>query len=244
MIYMCEGNDKEKLDWFRIINIAGEKLTEQELRNAIYTGEWLSDAKHYFSKNNCLAYKIASDYMSGHAIRQEYLEAALNWISAGKIEQYMADHQHNHNAIELWNYFQSVISWVQNLFPKYRKEMKGLPWGIFYNTYHHHDYNPKQLEERVSELMKDEYDEITAKKGIYEYVLGGHERCLQIRAFKDREKRAAYERQKGICPNCQKHFEINEMEADHITPWAKGGHTTQDNCQMLCQNCNRIKSSI
>lgn len=244
MIYMCEGNDKEKLDWFRIINIAGEKLTEQELRNAIYTGEWLSDAKHYFSKNNCLAYKIAGDYMNGHAIRQEYLEAALNWISAGKIEHYMAVHQHNHNAIELWNYFQSVISWVQNLFPNYRKEMKGLPWGIFYNAFHHHDYDPKQLEERVSELMKDEYDEITAKKGIYEYVLGGNERCLQIRAFKDREKRAAYERQKGICPKCQKHFEINEMEADHIIPWSKGGHTTQDNCQMLCKNCNRIKSNV
>lgn len=148
MIYICEGNDKEKLDWFRIINIAGVQLTEQELRNAIYTGEWLSDAKHYFSKNNCLAYKIASDYMSGNAIRQDYLETALDWISEGNIEKYMAEHQHNHNAIELWNYFQSVINWVKNLFQKYRKEMKGLDWGLFYNQYKDNDYNPKELEKQ------------------------------------------------------------------------------------------------
>ncbi|MBQ8251335.1 MAG: DUF262 domain-containing protein [Alphaproteobacteria bacterium] len=242
MIYICEGNDKEKLDWFRIINIAGVQLTEQELRNAIYTGEWLSDAKHYFSKNNCLAYKIANTYMKGHAIRQNYLETALDWISEGNIEQYMAEHQHKSNAIELWNYFQSVISWVKNLFPKYRTEMKGLDWGLFYNQYKDNDYNAKELEEYVSTLMADEYDEITSKKGIYEYVLSGNERCLSIRAFKDGEKRKVYERQKGICPKCKKHFEINEMEADHITPWSKGGHTTIDNCQMLCKNCNRYKS--
>lgn len=242
MIYVCEGNDKEKLDWFRIINIAGEKLTDQELRNAIYTGEWLSDAKHYFSKNNCLAYKIAGDYMTGNANRQDYLEAALDWISQGQIERYMAEHQHNHNAVELWTYFQSVISWTENLFPKYRKEMKGLPWGMLYNKYHENDYSPKKLEAQVAELMKDEYDEITSKKGIYAYVLGGDERCLSIRAFKDGEKRKAYERQKGICPKCKKHFEISEMEADHITPWSRGGHTTLDNCQMLCRDCNRRKS--
>ena len=244
MIYICEGNDKEKLDWFRIINIAGEKLTDQELRNAIYTGEWLADAKHYFSKNNCLAYKIASDYMNGNAIRQDYLETAIKWISKDEIDNYMAEHQHNHSAIELWTYFQSVISWVQNLFPKYRKEMKGLDWGYFYNKYKDIDFNPNELEKQVSTLMADEYGEITSKKGIYEYVLSGNERCLSIRAFKDNEKRMVYERQKGICPKCKKHCEIEEMEADHITPWSKGGHTTVDNCQMLCKNCNRLKSDI
>ena len=244
MIYICEGNDKEKLDWFRIISIAGVQLTDQELRNAIYTGEWLSDAKHYFSKNNCLAYKIGSDYMTGNAIRQDYLETALDWISEGKIEKYMAEHQHNHTANELWNYFNSVINWIQNIFPKYRKEMKGLDWGLFYNKYKDNDYNPKELEKQVSTLMADEYDEITSKKGIYEYVLSGNERCLSIRAFKDSEKRKVYERQKGVCPKCKKHFEINEMEADHITPWSKGGHTTIDNCQMLCKNCNRTKSDV
>ena len=244
MIYICEGTDKEKLDWFKIINIAGEKLTDQELRNAVYTGEWLSDAKHYFSKRNCLADKIAGDYLTGSAIRQNYLETALDWISEGNIEKYMAEHQHHHSAIELWTYFQSVISWVQNLFPKYRKEMKGLNWGGFYNQYKNNDYNPKKLEEQISLLMADEYDEITSKKGIYEYLLSGNERSLNIRTFKDNEKRKAYERQGGVCPKCGKHFDITEMQADHIIPWSKGGHTTIDNCQMLCADCNRMKSNI
>ncbi len=243
MIYICEGNDKEKLEWFKVINIAGEKLTDQELRNAIYTGEWLSDAKHYFSKNNCLAYKIASNYLNGSPIRQDYLETAIKWISDNNIEEYMATHQHNHSAIELWNYFQSVISWIENLFPKYRKEMKGLQWGELYNKYKSNDYNPEELETEISKLMKDEYDEITSKKGIYEYVLSGNDRCLNIRAFKDSEKRSVYERQNGICPVCKKHFEIEEMEADHITPWCEGGHTTIENCQMLCKDDNRRKSN-
>jgi len=244
MIYICEGTDKEKLEWFKTINIAGMQLTNQELRNAIYTGEWLSDAKHYFSKNNCLAYKIAGNYMNGNAIRQDYLETALNWISEGSIEKYMAEHQHHHSAIELWTYFQSVISWVQNLFPKYRKEMKGLNWGVFYNQYKNNDFNPKKLEEQVALLMADEYDEITSKKGIYEYLLSGNERSLNIRTFKDNEKRKTYERQGGVCPKCGKHFDITEMQADHIIPWSKGGHTTIDNCQMLCADCNRMKSNI
>ncbi len=82
MIYICEGTDKEKLDWFKIINIAGEQLTAQELRNAIYTGEWLTEAKKYFSKTACPAYAIASDYLNGSPIRQNYLETAIKWIAA------------------------------------------------------------------------------------------------------------------------------------------------------------------
>ena len=122
--------------------------------------------------------------------------------------------------------------------------MQGLDWGLFYNQYKDKDYNPKKLEEKVSTLMADEYDEITSKKGIYGYVLSGNERVLNIRAFKDSEKRKVYERQKGICPKCGKHFELSEMEADHITPWSEGGHTTIENCQMLCKEDNRRKSNI
>lgn len=61
------------------------------------------------------------------------------------------------------------------------------------------------------------------KKGIYEYLLSGDERKLNIRAFTDNMKREAYERQKGICPKCNKYFEIERMQGDHITPWCKGG---------------------
>ena len=246
MIYICEGTDKEKLDWFKIINIAGEQLTAQELRNAIYTGEWLTEAKKYFSKTQCPAYQIAGDYMNGSAIRQNFLETALKWIADRdgiEIEDYMSQHQHDTNCNELWLYFQTVINWVKATFPNYRgKLMKGLDWGIFYNKFGSGKYDPKTLEARIVELLDDE--DVSNQKGIYEYLLDGQERHLSIRAFSPKMARTAYERQKGICPKCGKHFEIEEMQADHITPWSKGGKTIAENCQMLCADCNRRKSDI
>lgn len=239
-IYICDGTDSEKLEWFKTINIAGEKLTDQELRNAVYAGPWLTDAKRHFSKSGCAAYGLAEKYMNGSTIRQDYLQSALKWISGGNIEEYMSKHQFNENASELWQYFQTVIAWVQMLFPNYRKEMKGLEWGEFYNKYHENSYDAQKMEERIAKLMQDE--DVTAKKGIYEYLLCGDERHLSIRAFTDNMKREAYERQQGICLNCGQHFEINEMEADHITPWSQGGKTITENCQMLCRDCNRRKS--
>ena len=239
-IYICDGTDSERLEWFRTINIAGEKLTDQELRNATYTGTWLTDAKRHFSKSNCAAYGLADKYMNGSTIRQDYLESALKWISGGQIEEYMSKHQHDDDASELWQYFQEVIAWAQRIFPNYRKEMKGLEWGEFYNKYHDNSYNAQKMETEIVRLMQDE--DVTAKKGIYEYLLSGDERHLSIRAFTDNMKREAYERQQGICPICKEHFEINEMEADHITPWSQGGKTIAENCQMLCRDCNRRKS--
>ena len=240
MIYFCEGTDKEKLDWFKIINIAGEKLTDQELRNAIYTGTWLTDAKRHFSKSGCPAYNIANDYLTGSPIRQDYLETAISWISDEKIEQYMAKNQHKPNANELWLYFQSVISWIKVVFPNYRKEMKGVNFGNIYNKFKNKDYDSKKLEKEITKLMQDE--DVTKKSGIYEYVLTRNEKYLNIRAFTEKQKREAYERQKGICKKCKKHFEIEEMEADHAKPWHEGGKTTSENCQMLCKQDNRIKS--
>ena len=246
MIYICEGTDKEKLDWFKIINIAGEQLTAQELRNAIYTGEWLTEAKKYFSKTQCPAYMIAGDYLSGSAIRQNYLETALKWIATRdgiEIEDYMAQHQHDTNCNELWLYFQTVVNWVKVTFPTYRKkQMQGLDWGIYYNKYGTGKYDPKALEKQIAALLDDE--DVSNQKGIYEYLLDGNERHLNIRAFSPKMARTAYERQKGICPKCKKHFTIEEMQADHITPWSKGGKTVPENCQMLCADCNRRKSGI
>lgn len=246
MVYICEGTDKEKLDWFKIINIAGEQLTAQELRNAIYTGEWLTEAKKYFSKTACPAYQIAGDYLSGSAIRQNYLETAIRWIGnrdGMEIEGYMSKHQHDTNCNEIWLYFQSVISWVKATFPNYRKKlMQGLDWGVFYNKYKDNAYDPKTLESRIVELLEDE--DVSNQKGIYEYLLDGNEKHLNIRTFSDKMARTAYEKQKGICPKCGKHFDIKEMQADHITPWSKGGKTIAENCQMLCADCNRRKSNI
>lgn len=241
MIYICDGKESEKLDWFRIINIAGEQLTDQELRNAVYTGEWLTDAKRHFSKSGCPAYSIASDYLNGSPIRQDYLETAISWISNGNIEEYMSKHQHEQNANELWLYFQSVISWVQLTFINYRREMKGVNWGKLYNSYKDTKIDTSKLEREISKLMQDE--DVTKKSGIYEYLLTGDERSLSIRSFTDNMKREAYERQSGNCIKCEERFEIGNMAGDHIIPWSKGGKTTSENCQMLCARCNAIKSN-
>jgi hypothetical protein len=243
MVYFCEGNDKEKLDWFKIINIAGERLTDQELRNAVYTGSWLTDVKTKFSKSNCAAYLLSKDYVNGSPIRQEILETALEWISNGEIEKYMSIHQHDPNANELWTYFRNVVEWVRLTFPTYRKEMKGIAWGGLYDSFRDKLIDTKNLEHEICDLMMD--DDVTNKKGIYSYVLTRGEKYLNIRTFTDSQKRAAYERQKGICLGqyCGgKHFDFAEMEADHITPWHLGGKTSIENCQMLCKECNRRKS--
>ena len=241
-VYHCSGTDSEKLAWFKTINIAGEKLTEQELRNAVYSGSWVSAAKPIFSKNNCPAYNLGSDYLSGSPIRQDYLETVIDWIGKGDIEGYMAAHQHDPNANTEWLYFQAVLAWVKTTFPKYRREMKGLPWGPLYNAHKDDAPDSTKLEAEIANLMADE--DVTSKRGIYTYVLTREERNLSIRAFTDNQKRESFERQKGICPKCKKKFELAEMEADHITPWSKGGKTTADNCQMLCKDDNRRKSGV
>jgi hypothetical protein len=240
MVYFCEGNDKEKLDWFKTINIAGEKLYDQELRNAIYTGTWLTDAKKHFSKSNCPAYNMGSDYMTGSTLRQDYLETAIRWLSNDNIEQYMAVNQHKPNANELWLYFQSVINWIKAVFPKYRKEMKGVAFGTLYNQFKGDQFDSKLLETEITHLMQDE--DVTKKSGIYSYVLTRNEKHLSLRTFTDKQKRESYERQQGICVKCNEHYELHEMEADHITPWHLGGRTNAENCQMLCKQDNRIKS--
>ncbi|NUS35176.1 MAG: DUF2254 domain-containing protein [Pseudarthrobacter sp.] len=215
------------------INIEGEEPTSQELRNAFYSGPWVSAAKKIFSKANGAAYGLGSAYLQGEVNRQDYLETALKWINGGdKVNAYMAKHQHDPNADELWNYFQNVIKWTKDTFPAYRSEMKGLPWGEYYNDFGKQSWDAAGLEGRIAVLMQD--DEIRKKSGIYHYVLDGDERHLNLRTFDQATRRIAYERQEGICPTCGDYFEIAEMHADHKLPWSKNGKTTVDNCQMLC----------
>lgn len=250
-VYICNGEASEKLEWFKTINIAGEKLTDQELRNAIYAGPWVSDAKRYFSKTGCVAQGLGSEYLKGTPIRQDYLETVIYWYGDQAmlkldIEECMMKHQHDPEAKDLWDYFQRVIRWVKKLFPIYRKEMEGLPWGIYYNRYHENTYDPKALEQEVATLMADE--DVTKKRGIYKYVLekaigNDDPSVLGIRAFSDSQKRTVYEQQGGICTCCGKKYKYEEMEGDHITPWSKGGKTVIENLQMLCRDCNRRKSN-
>ncbi|MBQ8271626.1 MAG: DUF262 domain-containing protein [Tidjanibacter sp.] len=242
MVYVCTGSDSEKLKWFQTINIAGEKLTEQELRNAVYSGPWVSDAKRYFSKNSCPAYMVGKDFMSGSPIRQDYLETVIQWISGNKIEGYMARHQHDSDASALWIYFQSVISWAQAKFSnKHKKIINSVEWGALYNIYKDAPLNPAEIEKEVQRLLLD--DDVTKPSGIYPYILTRDEKHLSIRAFSEKQKLETYTRQGGVCPMCGGQFELSAMEADHITPWSEGGATTADNCQMLCRHCNRRKSN-
>ena len=181
----------------------------------------------------------------GIPIRQEFLETAIYWAASkeGKsIEAYMAEHSKDPLAQGLWSYFNSVIDWVKAVFPKTRKEMKGLPWGLLYNEHRSRtDLDPVALEKRIQELLAD--DDVTRASGIYEYLLTGDERKLSIRQFDRRTKQAAYEKQGHKCAICGKEFPLEKMHADHITPWSKGGHTTPDNCQMLCVDCNLSKGA-
>ncbi len=243
MVYRCEGTDAEKLRWFRTINIAGERLTEQELRNAVYAGPWTADAKRYFSKANCAAKKFGGDYVAGRFDRQEVLETAIRWLCGGEPEGYMAEHQHDASASPLWLHFQNVIAWVRTVFPKYRAKMKGLDWGRLFREYGGRAYDPAALETRVAALLKD--DEVEKKSGIWEFLLSGEaphmRRLLGLRTFSESQKEAAYERQGGTCALCGKHFELCEMQGDHIVPWSKGGKTLPDNLQMLCPLCNQRK---
>jgi hypothetical protein len=246
-VYVCDGGDKEKLDWFETINIAGKVLTPQELRNATFHGSWVTSAKFYFSKTNCAAYNIGSKYLNGEMKRQAYLETAIKWICGAKdddgIREYMAQHVDDPDAQPLFSYFQNVIEWVKAKFPKYRKEMKGVPWGPLFKKFGQRtDLDSAKLEKLVAKYMVD--SDVQKKSGIYEYVLDGDERHLDIREFDDNIKREVYEKQNGICKKCGKHFEIEQMHADHINPWSKGGRTIAENCQMLCADCNRRKSNI
>ncbi len=249
MIYICDGEESEKLEWFKVVNIAGEKLTEQELRNSVYTGEWLSDAKMYFSKRNCAAKLMSDKYITGDPNRQELLEKALkgicNYKGIKEITEYMASHKSEKDADELWQYFQDVIHWVEKIFPKYYADMKGLDWCGLYNKYKDNLYNSATMSSEVKRLHED--DEVMKPKGIYEYLLCREidpfaARLLNLREFDNRDKMDAYIKQNGICPICKRKFEYNEMEGDHIKPWSKGGRTTRENCQMLCKDCNSKKS--
>ena len=237
MIYVCTGTDSEKLSWFRTINIAGQKLTRQELRNAVYAGPWVTDAKRYFSRAGAVAYRIGADHLSGSAIRQEYLETAIRWISAGSIEEYMAQHQHHVSARPLWDHFRRVIEWVESCFKTRPKLMRGIDWGRLYEEHRNQSIDFEETEAETLRLIED--DDVQSQRGIYAYILTRDERHLNIRAFSPLMKRRAYERQEGQCAICGDEFELARMEADHITPWADGGKTMQKNCQVLCRDCNR-----
>ena len=250
-VYVCRGKPSEKLEWFKTINIAGKPLNEQEINNAIYAGPFVSDAKRHFSKSNCGAYRLGKDLVNGTPIRQDYLKKALEWMADHETRNghrqtvvgYMATHQHDPNANNLWTYFQTVLNWAITNFDlkKFKKIMKGLDWAALYDKYGTVTLDTAALGERISALMRD--SEILHSAGIIPYVLTGDEHYLDLRAFPLDIKMAVWEKQNHICPLCGKEYDFEFMEGDHITPWREGGRTVIENCQMLCRECNRRKGA-
>ena len=256
-VYVCDGTDDEKLEWFHTINIAGKRMTEQELLNANYTGAWLSAAKKHFSKkrnneaiNLCFYNNNERDTLlsvSGDdANRQVLLELVLRWIIGTnaaqypEIKDYMAIHRFDDNADELWNYFKTVIAWVRTTFPNYRREMKGLDWGALYNKYHQKKYTAEQLEVELTRLFHIySIDPDGMKKsGFYEYVLSNNRSLIWHRIFSDKQQAQTYINQGKKCDKCKKPFKIADLEAHHKIAFGDGGETTIPNCQMLCHDCH------
>jgi hypothetical protein len=259
LIYECEGTEQEIKEWFRTINIAGVPLNDQELLNAVYSGPFVTAAKAEFSNSQSSKVQKWSAYISGAVNRQDFLATALEWVSRGKAEEYMRDHRFSSDITELVNYFNSVIDWIRTVFPLVENEMRGLPWGEYYEKYHTQPYNPAHMKQRVAELYADPY--VKNRRGVFEFLLGGEidTKLLDIRIFDEATKRAVYGRQteqaksagKSNCPFCaighdanaNKIWKLNEMDADHVTAWSKGGATDISNCQMLCKHHNRAKGN-
>ncbi len=264
-IYQCQGGQDEKLAWFKTINIAGEVLTQQELRNAAYAGTWLQDAKKYFSKPNCQALSFAKGFVKGNPVRQEILEQVLGWATdaenlkrasrgekAYSLEEYMAVHQMDKTANKLWLYYTDVMTWAISRFNSLdnRKLLEKQDWGYLFNRYKDVELDENELRDEITRLLLD--DDVTNKNGIITYILSGKSpdelRRLHIRTFPDAVKFEVWKKQGEQCPYClregiNKKYMLNEMEADHITPWSLGGKTVASNCQMLCKRHNREKSA-
>lgn len=259
LIYECQGEESEIKEWFKTINIAGVPLNAQELRNAIYSGQFVTLCKEEFSNSKNANIQKWNAYIRGSANRQEILECALDWVSKGKIDNYMSSHRKESNINELKSYFNSVIDWVSTIFIDVESEMKGLQWGRLYEEYHKKAYSPKKVSEQVKELYGDPY--VKNRKGVFEYILGGSKdaKLLDVRVFDEATKKSVYAKQvkeakkKEIsnCPLCAignnanktRIYKIKEMDADHVTAWSKGGKTDVKNCEMLCKTHNRAKGN-
>ncbi len=259
LIYECEGTESEIKEWFRTINIAGVPLNNQELLNAVYSGPFVSHAKEEFSNSQNAHIQKWNAYISGSVNRQDFLERALEWVSKGNIGNYMSKHRYDDNIKELKAYFNSVLDWVSAVFIDVENEMRGLEWGRLYETYHKNAYNPAKVSKEVQELYGDSY--VKNRKGVFEYVLGGSEdtKLLNVRVFDDATKKTVYATQtkdaekkgESNCPLCalghdsnkNKIWTLQEMDADHVTAWSKGGTTDVRNCQMLCKTHNRAKGN-
>lgn len=262
LVYECEGSESEIKEWFKTINIAGVPLNEQEIRNAVYSGTFVTEAKKEYSNSGNSNQQKWQSYIKGAVDRQDILQEALNWVSKGNIDSYMSEHRNDTNINELKTYFNTVIDWISSVFIDVESEMRGLEWGRLYETYHNNSYNQIEIKKRVSDLYED--SDVSKKSGIFEYLLSGEKpeliKLLSIRAFSETDKKSKYKEQTNMakknnssnCPNCNtdlayKHttkiWDYKEMQGDHIIPWSDKGKTERNNLQMLCKHHNGLKSN-
>jgi 5-methylcytosine-specific restriction endonuclease McrA len=259
LIYECEGEESEIKEWFKTINIAGVPLNNQELLNAIYSGPFVTLGKEEFSNSQNSNIQKWSAYVSGTALRQDFLACALDWVSKGNVSDYMSRHRKHDNIKELKTYFNSVIDWISSIFTDVESEMRGLEWGRLYETYKKQAYDHNKVSKQVKELYSDSY--VKNRRGVFEYILGGSidTKLLDVRVFDEATKKSVYTKQKveaekrGIsnCPLCAvgnntnktKIWSLAEMDADHVSAWSKGGATDIKNCEMLCKTHNRAKGN-
>lgn len=259
LVYNCEGEEPEIKDWFRTINIAGIELTAQEILNAVYSGPFVTRAKEEFSNSQNSNIQKWGAYIAGDVKRQAYLERALDWVSHGTIDNYMSKHRNEHDISELKSYFNTVIDWISSVFTDVESEMKGLEWGKLYEIYHSQSYDLVKVSEEVHKLLGDY--EVKDRRGVFEYILGGSvdTKLLNVRVFDEPTKKIVYAKQtddaaakvESNCPLCAvghdankaKVWLLNEMDADHVAAWSKGGVTSVENCQMLCKTHNRAKGN-
>ena len=258
-IYVCEGEPSEIQEWFETINIAGVPLVQQELRNAAYHGPFVTKARAIYSNTGNANMNRWKTYISGDPKRQAVLQAALDWISDGDIDGYMASHRYDTSIDELKNHFDTVIDWIDSIFDYTGSEVCGLEWGRLYQQYHTKAYSKSAITPRVEELLGD--PQVTNRRGVFEFILGGETNTslLNIRVFDERTKKEVYTKQtqeaiahdKSNCPLCaighdnnsKRIYKLNEMDADHVTAWSRGGATDVSNCQMLCKTHNRAKGN-
>ena len=262
-IYICEGEESEIKAWFKTINIVGIPLNHQEIANSVYSGPFVTKAKEEFSNSRNSNIQKWSAYIRGNVSRQDYLRVALEWVCKSSdndiVDAYMSKHRYDNDITELKTYFTSVIDWVSGVFIDVMGEMRGLEWGRLFEAYHNKPYDPVEVSKIVHKLYAD--DAVRNRKGVFEYILGGcvDTKLLDIRVFEESTKKAVYQTQtdaaqragKSNCPLCalgndnnaSKIWKYNEMDADHVTAWSKGGATTRDNCQMLCKTHNRAKGN-
>ena len=262
LVYECEGTESEIKEWFRTINIAGVPLNSQELLNAVYSGPFVTAGKEEFSNSQNANVQKWSAYVRGSVNRQDFWERALEWVSTSRgsnVGEYMSGHRFDSSINEVRTYFNTVIDWASSTFKENEKEMCGLEWGRLYEAHHKSSYNPSELAAQIQELYGDPY--VKNRKGIWEYVLSGStdSKLLDVRVFDDATKKSVYKTQtaKALegevsnCPLCalghdsnrSKVWKLEEMDADHVAAWSKGGKTSAENCQMLCKTHNRSKGN-